>query len=135
MSADTADKILSSDWLVSLKLCSDWLDEPFKRRISKVAQTDKQTNWSDKLLNCLLSQLKTWSKMALLQFKSLISPLKYKILNLIFRYINRIIQILNDADAWHLHIITHFLDKFSILAKNICFLYSSKEGGSQYIGQ
>ena len=24
-SADTADKILSSDWLVSLKLCSDWL--------------------------------------------------------------------------------------------------------------
>ena len=25
MSADTADKILSSDWLVSLKLCSDWL--------------------------------------------------------------------------------------------------------------
>ena len=44
MSADTADKILSSDWLVSLKLCSDWLDEPFKRRISRVAQTDKQTN-------------------------------------------------------------------------------------------
>ena len=42
MSADTADKILSSDWLVSLKLCSDWLDEPFKRRISKV-ETDKNT--------------------------------------------------------------------------------------------
>ena len=36
MSADTTDKILSSDWLVSLKLCSDWLDEPFKRRISRV---------------------------------------------------------------------------------------------------
>ena len=40
MSADTADKILSSNWLVSLKLSSDWLDEPFKRRISKVAQTN-----------------------------------------------------------------------------------------------
>ena len=43
MSADTADKILSFDWLVSLKLCSDWLDEPFKRRISKV-ETDRHTN-------------------------------------------------------------------------------------------
>ena len=53
MSADTADKILSSDWLVNLKLCSDWLDKPFKRRISKV-----ETDWPDRLLNCLLSQLK-----------------------------------------------------------------------------
>ena len=43
MSADTADKILSSDWLVSFKLCSDWLDEPFKGRISK-EETNKQTN-------------------------------------------------------------------------------------------
>ena len=47
MSSDTADKILSSDWLVSLKLCSDWLDEPFKRRISKVAQTDRQSDQID----------------------------------------------------------------------------------------
>ena len=54
MSADKADKILSSDWSVSLKLCSDWFGEPFIRKISKVAQTDKQIN----LLNCLLSQLK-----------------------------------------------------------------------------
>ena len=30
ISADTADQILSSDWLVSLKLCSDWLSEPLK---------------------------------------------------------------------------------------------------------
>ena len=45
MSADTADKILSSDWSVSLKLCSDWLGEPFIRRISKWhAQTDRQVN-------------------------------------------------------------------------------------------
>ena len=36
-----------------------WLaGEPYKRRISRLWQTDKQTNWSDKLLNCLLSQLK-----------------------------------------------------------------------------
>ena len=44
MSADTAVKILSSDWSVSLKMCSDWLGEPFIRRISKVAKTDKQAN-------------------------------------------------------------------------------------------
>ena len=44
MSADTADKILFSDWSVSLKLSSDWLGEPFIRRISKVAQTDRQAN-------------------------------------------------------------------------------------------
>ena len=30
MSADTANKILPYDWLVSLKLCSDWLGEPLK---------------------------------------------------------------------------------------------------------
>ena len=42
-SADTADRILSSDWLVSLKLCSDCLDELFKRRISRV-ETNKHTN-------------------------------------------------------------------------------------------
>ena len=55
MSADTADKILSSDCLVSLKLCSDWLDEPFKRRISKVEtdrQTDRQTDKQVDLIDC-----------------------------------------------------------------------------------
>ena len=48
MSADMVEKILSSDWLVSLKPCSDWLDRPFKRRISKVEQTDKQIH----LISC-----------------------------------------------------------------------------------
>ena len=53
----TADKILSSDSLLSLslKLCSDWLDEPFKRGISTLYT---HTKWFDSLLNCLLSQLK-----------------------------------------------------------------------------
>ena len=44
MSADTADKILSSDWLVSLKLCSDWLDEPFTDEFQKWRQTHTQTH-------------------------------------------------------------------------------------------
>ena len=51
---------VSSDWLVSLKLCSDWLDEPFKRRISKV-ETSKQASKQINLISCwtaLLSQLK-----------------------------------------------------------------------------
>ena len=52
MSADTADKILSSDWLVSFKLCSDWLDEPFKRRISKV-ETDRQTDTHTNKVNLI----------------------------------------------------------------------------------
>ena len=43
MSADTADKILSSDWLVNLKLCSDWLGEPLTDELLKWRQTDKFT--------------------------------------------------------------------------------------------
>ena len=62
MSADSADKILSSDWIVSLNLCSNWLVNLLKEEFQKWRQTDKQTNkqtsWSDSLLNCLLSQLK-----------------------------------------------------------------------------
>ena len=41
MSADTADKILSSDWLVSLKLCSDCLGEPFTDEFQKWRQTQQ----------------------------------------------------------------------------------------------
>ena len=44
MSADTADKILSSDWLVSLKLCSDWLGEPLTDEFQKWRHTDTQTD-------------------------------------------------------------------------------------------
>ena len=40
----TADLILSSDWLVSLKLCSDWLGEPFTDEFQKWRHTNKQTN-------------------------------------------------------------------------------------------
>ena len=58
MSADSADKILSSDWIVSLNLCSNWLVNLLKEEFQKWRQTDKQTSWSDSLLNCLLSQLK-----------------------------------------------------------------------------
>ena len=39
MSADTADKILSSNWLVSLKLCSDWPDEPLKEEFQLCTHT------------------------------------------------------------------------------------------------
>ena len=42
MSADTADKILSSDWLVSLKLCSDWLANLLKEEFHKWTQTNRQ---------------------------------------------------------------------------------------------
>ena len=45
MSADTADKILSSDWLVSLKLCPDWLVNLLKEEFQGCdRQTNKQTN-------------------------------------------------------------------------------------------
>ena len=50
MSADTADKILSSDWIVKSQPVLWLAGEPFKRRISKV-ETDKQTNkHTDKLI-------------------------------------------------------------------------------------
>ena len=44
MSAETADKILSSDWLVSLKLCSDWPGEPLTDEFQEWRQTNTQTN-------------------------------------------------------------------------------------------
>jgi len=44
MSADTADKILSSDWIVSLNLCSDLLVNLLKEEFQKWRQTDRQTD-------------------------------------------------------------------------------------------
>ena len=52
MSADTADKILSSDWLVSLKLCSDWLGEPLTDEFQEWRQTNKQTHKQINLIDC-----------------------------------------------------------------------------------
>ena len=46
-SADTADKILSSDWIVSLNLCSDWLVNLIKKEFQKWRQANKHT---DKLI-------------------------------------------------------------------------------------
>ena len=60
MSADIADKILSSDWSVSLNVCSDWLDEPFKRRISTLyTHTHTHTHPEQPLLNCLFLEYNT----------------------------------------------------------------------------
>ena len=43
MSADTDDKIMSSDWLDSVKLCSDWLVNLLKEEFQKWRQTNKHT--------------------------------------------------------------------------------------------
>ena len=53
----TADLILSSDWLVSLSLCSNWLVNLLKEEFQEWdrqtnKQTNKQTKWLDRLLNC-----------------------------------------------------------------------------------
>ena len=43
MSDDAADKILSSDWSVRLKLCSDWLVKLLKEEFQEWhRQTNKQ---------------------------------------------------------------------------------------------
>ena len=52
MSADTADIILSSDWLVSLTLCSDWLGEHLTDEFQKWRHTHKQTNKQVDLIDC-----------------------------------------------------------------------------------
>ena len=44
MSADTADKILSSDWLVSLKLCIDWVVILLKEKFQKWRQPNRQSH-------------------------------------------------------------------------------------------
>ena len=44
--------ILSSNWSVSLKLCSDCWFKPFKRRISRLWQTNRQTNRQINLIDC-----------------------------------------------------------------------------------
>ena len=48
ISAGTAVLILSSDWLVSLKLCSDWLSEPLTDEFQKWRQTDRHTHTQTK---------------------------------------------------------------------------------------
>ena len=55
--ADTAHLILSSDWSVSLKLCSDWLGELLTDEFQKWRHTNKHTNkqthiFHKPLLNC-----------------------------------------------------------------------------------
>ena len=47
MSADTVDKILSFDWLVSVKLYSDGLGNLLKEEFQKWRHTDRHT---DKLI-------------------------------------------------------------------------------------
>ena len=48
MSADTADLILSNDWLVRVKLCSDWLLNLLKEEFQGCdRQTDKQIDLID----------------------------------------------------------------------------------------
>ena len=49
MSADTADLILSNDWLVRVKLCSDWLLNLLKEEFQGC---DKQTNKQINLIDC-----------------------------------------------------------------------------------
>ena len=53
-------KILSCDWSVSLKVCSGWLVNLQKINFNFV---HGKTNWSDRLLNCFLSQLKIFSSL------------------------------------------------------------------------
>ena len=48
----TADKILSSDWWVSLKLCSDWLVNLLKEEFQKWRHTDRQTDTQVNLISC-----------------------------------------------------------------------------------
>ena len=43
MSADTANKILSSDWS-GLKMCSDWLGELLTDEFQKWRHTNRQTD-------------------------------------------------------------------------------------------
>ena len=52
MSADTADLILSNDWLVRVKLCSDWLLNLLKEEFQKWRQTDTQTDTQVDLIDC-----------------------------------------------------------------------------------
>ena len=47
MTADTADLVVSSDWLVSFKQCSDWLGKTSTDEFQKWRQTNRQT---DKLI-------------------------------------------------------------------------------------
>ena len=68
-------KILSFDWSVSLKLCSDWLVNLLKEEFQEWhRQTDKQTKCHDRLLNCLLSQLIMWKKSKNYKYCSLCVP-------------------------------------------------------------
>ena len=53
ISAAIADLMLSSDWSVCLKLCTDWLVNLFKEEFHKWhTHTDRQTDTQIKLIAC-----------------------------------------------------------------------------------
>ena len=74
MSADTADKILSSDWIVSLNLCSDLLVKLLKEEFQKWRHTDRHT---DKLIWQLVELLTFAVKKRNIQNKAILTILNF----------------------------------------------------------
>ena len=96
----------NTDWLFSLKLCSDWLSEPLTDEFQKWRQTQRQSE-SDRLLNYLLLQLKrlklyNWFKF----YRNSFLAKKNLEINTILIFINVFFSSTNDfiigPDSWTL---------------------------------